>query len=255
MREIIQSRAYSNQFFQLACSHQVKPDLGFAIREWFLGTRTYCLGLAHYAGMLSREVINRPWEEQARLEDAFVVPLHLAAEEFSMGLRGGAGAHYRLFARIGEPLGIDLDSLRSISAGSLPETRALVDSIDEMFHDVYRGAGCLRVFELVGLKICEAFGNICTRGIESNWFDFNEYHLEYVDIHLRAEPEHNDLAVRFIEALCDTPEKEATVTDAVRELCATIGDFWDAVAERTFHSFTDEKAAMCPTGSVPASSC
>src|SRR5947207_2219747 len=101
MKDIIDSRAYSNTFFQLACTHREKPDLPFAIREWFLGTRIYCLGLAQYAGMLSRLILKRPWEEHGRLEDAFVVPLHLAAEEFSMGLRGGAGAqaHREFFRR------------------------------------------------------------------------------------------------------------------------------------------------------------
>jgi len=234
MKVIVESRAFENEFFRLARTTQFKPDLSFAIREWFLGTRVYCHGLAQYAGMLSRLVMNSPWEEHARLEDAFVVPLHLAAEEFSMGLRGGAGAHYRLFARIGEPLGLHLNDLRSITAGTLPETRALVSGIEGMFRDIYRGAGCIRVFELVGLKICEAFGNVCRRGVQFNWFEFTKYHFEYVDIHLKAEPQHNDLAVGFIEALCDTTHKQAEMLGAVRELCDLLGDFWDAVAAQTY---------------------
>lgn len=241
MHEILNSRAYSNLFFTLAKSHDAAPDLPFAMKEWYLGSRMYCFGLANYASVLGELCLQAPLSKTDQLEDAFVVPLHLAAEEFSMGKKGGAGAHYRIFTRLAAPLGLNLEDFRS-HKGELPETKALVDQINEMLSDPYRGAACVRVFELVGLNICKAFGDLCSRMRDRGAISHTTHQKKYVDLHLAVEPVHEKMAIDFIANLIDTDEKRAQLLIDIDDLCCQIGKFWDAVAVRTFCPEDVEKA-------------
>jgi len=237
VREITNSAAYNNVFFTLAESHKRQPDLSVAIREWYAGSRAYCLGLARYTAVLANEVASCELSETDRLEDAFVVPLHLTAEEFSMGLHGGAGAHYRVFSELAEPVGISLNELRN-GARRLdrPGTRELVTTINRMMNELYAGAACLRVFEIVGLKICEAFGNLCRRGTTAGWFNYSPRSLRYVDLHLDVEPRHDEMASRFIDSLCGgSVEKHNAVRSHVICFCDTLSKFWSDLAIDVFH--------------------
>jgi hypothetical protein len=225
------SGAHENSMFRLAVEAPEAVDLRIIVREWYPVTQSFCLGLLTYNALFAREVSRSKRERRRALEEALLAPLEIGSGEFGMGKFGGEGIHYRMFARLGEPLGIELDELQATPYGTLPETRALVDGIETSFSDLYRGAACIRVVEGTAYSIVEAMDRFFSRATKENGKPlFSEYQTEYISLHLEIEKGHDCLATDFTKLLCETEEQEGQLRGGIRKMCSLFGGYWEALA-------------------------
>lgn len=229
--QIMSTRAYNNSLFRIAAEDPSAINLRTIVQEWYPVTQAFCLGLIGYNALFAREVAFSEGGRRQALEEAFLVPLSIGAEEFGNGKFGSDGIHYRMFARLGEPLRIDLSELRARPYGSLPETRDLVKGIREAFSDLRKGAACIRVVEGTAYSIVEAMNYLFGSAKQEDGSPlFSRFQMEYITLHLEIEKEHDCIAGEFIGALCDTDEEKERVRTGIQEMCGLFGDFWEALA-------------------------
>src|ERR1017187_9511355 len=104
MPELPKSRAHANSFFEWSGPGVAHDRTRVLVRNWFPVTHAFCLSLPGYTALLAREVLKSSGKHKQALEKALLVPMSICAGEFGMGSRGVDGMHYRMFARLGEPL-------------------------------------------------------------------------------------------------------------------------------------------------------
>lgn len=246
MPEIGSTKAYNNTLFRLAGVRAGEADLARIVREWYPVTQAFCLGLMAYNSVLAAFLLRSRGAQREALEEAILVPIAIGAEEFGLGRSGAAGIHYRMFARLGEPLGISLDDLRMHSLGSLKATRRLAEGITESLNDPFLGAGCLRVVEATAYKIVEAMDYLFrAKKRPDGELLFSEYQLEYITLHLEIEKEHDALTTHFLESLCANEGERRTVEIGMTTICDLFGDFWEALAAYVFPAAAEMHRAEC----------
>lgn len=235
MINITQTWAYWNAFFEKS-NHPIDfKGISLLVKEWFPVTQAFCLGLPGYISIIAKEIMGSAGRRREALEKAILVPLVISGGELGMGVSGVNGFHYRMFARLGGPLGLKLDDLHQCPRGTLAETGMLVDGIRETLSDLYLGAGCIRVVEGTAYKIVEAMDRLLRPMKQPNGeLLYTEDQLEYITLHLELEKEHDPMAADFIEALCGTPEQRTKVDAGIDQMCQLFGDFWERMAVEVF---------------------
>jgi len=229
-------KAHHNRFFRKAGDIADAHQLRFVAMEWFPVTEAFCTGLLGYLGTLHSE-LRTSAKRRTALEVAALTPIAIASEEFSGGRGGLGGMHYRMFARLGERLGLDIERLRRNPDERMPQTRALVHGIEESMQNVYLGAGCIRVVEGTAYDIVEAFDRAFRpEGANGREITFTDYEREYITLHLVLEKEHDTMSDDFVEALCDTDEQRARVCEGIERMSRLFGDYWEAMADAVFSS-------------------
>lgn len=229
------SRAFWNNFFESARRAPAGADLAPLVREWYPVTEAFCLGLIDYTSVFAQAVRASSGIERDALEAAFLVPLSIGAEEFGLGKFGVHGIHYRMFARLGKPLGIELDALRRDDLDHLDETRSLVRTIRDSFESLLGGAACVRVVESTAYNIVEAMDHLCRAAKTLDGHPlYSEQDVEYVTLHLELEKEHDCLTEGFADACCRTEADREEVAERTADLCQAFGSYWDGLAARVF---------------------
>jgi hypothetical protein len=234
------SQAYSNCFFEAAAVQFTPQDLRTFVREWYPVTQAFCLGLPGYTAVFAHAVLEATGERRSRLEEAIRVPAQICAEELGLEGKDAEGIHYRMFARLGDPLGLELEDLRLESDGTIKETRALVSGIRECLQDLYLGAGCIRVVEATAYNIVQAmdrvFRPLCQASGDSLYAD---YQLEYISLHLVIEKEHDAMTQDFL-AFAETDEERARIHEGAQRMSILLGDYWEKLAEVVFGRTTGQ---------------
>ncbi|MDT5061147.1 MAG: hypothetical protein QOH63_1606 [Acidobacteriota bacterium] len=246
MFELEGTKAYSNSFFEKSKSKNNYTRIDLVVREWFPITQAFCLSLPSYVALITKEIQENEGERRDALEQASLVPIAIGAGEFGFGTRGLNSIHYRMFARLGEPLGLNLNDLRQTPRGTLVETGLLVDAINETLSDLYFGAGCIRVVEGIAYNIVDAMNHLFRPMMRSNSEPlFTEHQLEYITLHLRLERDHDYMAGTFIETLGDTPEHQASIAAGVEKISHLFGNYWEALARVVFVESPSEAIFQC----------
>jgi hypothetical protein len=235
MIDITQTSAYQNTFFDKSENHLGLADVVFFIREWFPVTQAFCLASLGYMSVFAREIISSEENRRDMLEKAILVPIAIGTGEFEKGKGDVGGIHYRMFARLGEPVGLTIKELRHHPRGALIETGRLVDGIRETMGDLYLGAGCIRVVEATAYNIVEAMDRLFRPMRRQDGSPmYSERDLEYISLHLQREKGHNLMAESFAEALCETWEHRASMYAGIERMCGLFGDYWEALARVVF---------------------
>ena len=238
MIDIKPTGAFNNSFFRACRNMPERGVLSRLLPEWYAVTQAFCMGMQTYNALFVSEVLH--CDEGPRrdaLESAMLVSIAIGAGEFGMGRHGLDGIHYRMFARLGEPLGITLGDLRSHPVGTLPNTKRLVEGIRVALSDIYLGAGCVRVVEATAYQIVEAMDSLFRASREPH---FGGDHLQYISLHLELEKEHDSLADSFVALLGDTPERTVRIADGIQMLCGLFTDYWESVAQAVFPSYVTD---------------
>ncbi len=235
MVDLFQSKAYTNSFFEKSKNYGKHLRIDVIVKEWFPVTQAFCLALPSYTGLLTKQILASEGERRNILEEATLISLAIGSGEFSFGTHGLDGIHYRMFARLGEVLGLSLDDLRRHPRGTLVETGILVDAIQETLKDLYLGAGCIRVVEGTAYNIVDAMDRIFhpMKRLDGGPL-FTEHQLEYITLHLKLEKDHNRMATDFANALCEMPEHRTTVDAGVEKMSKLFGNYWEALAQAVF---------------------
>lgn len=246
MVDIKRSRAYSNSFFEKSKHGADRESVALFIQNWFPVTQEFCLALLGYTGCFAGEILRSSGSRRDALERAMLVPLAIGAGEFGIGRHDVNGIHYRMFARLGEPLGLTLEDLRRHPRGTIPETGRLVDGIEKALTDLYLGAGCLRVVEGTAYNIVDAMNRLFHPMKRSGGKPlYTEHQLEYITLHLELEKGHDSMANDFVEVLCDTLGHRARVNDGIKQMSELFGAYWEAMALAVFGEGPLETAARC----------
>jgi hypothetical protein len=232
MYPVEESPAYDNGFFRLAADLRSRVRLTPFVREWFPVTYTYSSSLLRYVSRLVESVRASPVADRARLDRALLIPLRLATEEFGSGASGIEAIHYRMFARLGEPLQIEIEDLLAHPHGQINATRELCQGIEQEFDEIYSGAGCIRVVECTAYNICIAMRNLFCR--DSLKESFRSNHLQYIRLHLGTELGHGRLSEEFAELLCSSEEANKRVNEASKRIGELFGQYWERLAEEVF---------------------
>lgn len=233
-RLILRSRAYANEFFEAASRGARAEDVRTFILEWYPVTEAFCLALPRYTAVFADAIRAASGERRSRLEEAVRIPVEICAQELGLEGEDASGIHYRMFARLGEPLGLDLEFLRGRGDGTLPETRSLVSAIRECFEDLYEGAGCIRVVEATAYNIVEAMDRIFGR-LRTDYGNplYDERQLEYISLHLVIEKEHDSMTEDFL-TFADNEEEQRRVHKGAERISTRFGDYWDTLAGVVF---------------------
>jgi hypothetical protein len=244
MIDITGTRAYKNQFFTLAQRSPVLADLRAVICEWYPVTQAFCLNLQKYNALFAQEVLSSSGQRRKLLEEAMLTPIRIAAEEFGLGESGVGGIHYRMFARLAEPSGIDIDYLENHPLGHLTQTADLVSGICKSFEDLYLGAACLRVVEGTAYEIVRAMQFIFAPGCNRSYSDFQ---LEYITLHLVIEKEHDSISSDFLALLSENESEARKIECGIEKMCGLFGNFWESLSLATFsHSMASTyKSVPC----------
>lgn len=232
-----QTGAFENAFFAASRNGDCVSSPETIVLEWFPVTQAFCQGICKYLGVFLSAIQAGPPSRRDRLEEAFLVPLQIASEEFGSGQHGVSGIHYRMFARLGEPLGIDPQALMAHPRGSLAATARLVDGIGNAFGELYIGASCIRVVEGTAYNIVEAMDHVFRRlETRDGRPMYSEDQLEYVTLHLEIEKEHDSMSSNFIDMLCDAPGLMDRVNEGVGLMSRLFADYWEAMADAVFQA-------------------
>jgi hypothetical protein len=235
MIDITQTSAYQNVFFERSENHLGVADTVFFIREWFPVTQAFCLASLGYISLFAREIMSSEENRRDLLEKAILVPIAIGFGEFEKGEGDVRGIHYRMFARLGEPVGLTIKELRHHPHGTLIETGRLVDGIRETLGDLLLGAGCIRVVEATAYNIVNAMDRLFRPMKRQDGSPvYSEHDLEYISLHLQREKEHSFMAESFVEGLCETPENKERVDVGIEQMCKLFGDYWEAMARVVF---------------------
>lgn len=227
--------AYQNRFFRRAGDAVAAEKICTLVRNWFPITQAFCQGLTVYCAQLVEAIRRTDRERRCRLEAALLTPLAILAEEFGLGRHGVDGIHYRMFARLGEPLNMTLDALRNDGANRLAETRILVTGIEAAMQDVFAGAACIRVVEATAYNIVESFDKIFRfREGDDGSFLYSDHQLEYITLHLVLEKEHDSMSADFICTLRETDDDENRISAGIEHMCGLFGNYWEAMACEVF---------------------
>lgn len=234
--DIKSSAAYTNSFFTEADENISSDEIRFILKNWFPVTQIFALSLPRYTALFAEEIRETSGRRRDALEKAMLIPLAICAGEYGIGMPM-PGIHYRMFTRLGEPLGLTIDDLRQVARGTMPETARLVDGVEQALGDLCRGAGCIRVVEGTAYNIVEAMDKIfrpMKRADGSHLF--NDHQMKYITLHLEIEKEHDTMSADLIEALCHEPSRCARVEEGIQELCVLFGDYWEAMAKTVYHT-------------------
>lgn len=236
MNALKSTQAYKNSFFIHAEEHKEQAELRVLLHEWYPVTQAFCLSLPGYSGLFANAISNASsLPEKTALEQAFLVVQEITAGEFGMGKRGVDGIHYRMFARLGEPLGITLDELQTHPDGQLPETQALVRGIRRSLGDLYHGAGCIRVVEGTAFNIVEAMDHLFKdRTREDGSPLFTEHQYEYITLHLWLEKEHDEITEDFMDKVVWNKATARRMEEGLTEMATLFGEYWEALSRRVF---------------------
>ncbi len=233
--DIQQTKAYRNAFFKLHETLPTKTGLRLLVQNWFPVTHAFCLSTLIYNGVLAKHILKYNEKTTGSLEQALLATLQIGGGEFAFGAKGLGAVHYRLFARLAQPLGLDFDDLRQTPFGTLPETRDLVNGIRSALSSVFFGAGCIRVVEATAYNIVEAMDRIF-RGISdsANRPLFTDWHLEYITLHLELEKEHDSISTDFLTYVVQNDEQQKRVDDGISQISFLFGRFWERLDELIF---------------------
>lgn len=234
--DIKNSCAYSNSFFTDADENVSPKALQMILKNWFPITQIFALNLPRYTALFAEEIRETSGRRRDALEKAMLIPLAICAGEYGIGM-STPGIHYRMFARLADPLGLTIDDLRQNTHGTMPETARLVDAIENALNDLCQGAGCIRVVEGTAYNIVEAMDKIFRPMKQTNGTSlFNDFQMEYITLHLEIEKEHDTMSADLIEALCYEPARRARVENGIKELSVLFGDYWEAMAKCVYHT-------------------
>lgn len=231
MTDILATRACRNEFLDSAGPSISERGLRRIVEEWFPVTFAFCTGVVRYAGLLSDRVYHGDPEARDQSEAALLMPLEVATAEFGFGQYGPLGIHYRMFARLGEPLGLGMEDLLANRRGHLPETANLVDTIRGSFDSFVPGAACLRVVEGSAFTIVDMMDRVFThQAAVDGGPRFSDYQLEYIKLHIVLEKEHDIQSENFYSELVNSSQDGAELDREVVRISESFGKYWDALA-------------------------
>lgn len=231
MTDILATRACRNGFLGSAGPSIDVDGLRRIVEEWFPVTFAFCTGVVRYAGLLSDRVYYGSQEARDQSEVALLMPLQVAAAEFGFGQHGSLGIHYRMFARLGEPLGLGMEDLLANRRGRLPETANLVDTIRSSFDSFVPGAACLRVVEGSAFTIVDMMDRVFAHQSTADGTPlFSDRQLEYIKLHIVLEKEHDIQSESFCSDLVKSSQDGPELDREVVRISDAFGKYWDALA-------------------------
>ena len=231
MYDLAESPANQNQFFTQARALASESAARIVINEWYRISEVFCLSIAEFAGTLAAVTRQEAGDDRIRLEQAILVPMAIAAGEFGFGVHGVDGIHYNMFARLGRPLGIAPEDIRSCEP-ELQETRDLVHTIREAFRDHLGAAACIHVVEGSAFQIVVAFESFFVELEQSGEIILTDHDREYITLHLGIEKEHDAMATAMLDQLIRGQAATLQLRDKTRRIAEDFGRFWDALARR-----------------------
>ena len=162
-------------------------------------------------------------------------PFLITAGEFSLDVGDSAdSAHFEMFTRLGEPLSRPFDNHPSKYTGLLPSTSALLEGIKHNFSDLYLGVGCLSAIEEMAYDIVHMMDNYFRPMKDENGMPlYTDYHLEYIDLHLKIEPMHDRMMWDFIDKIESNEGQRSRINDGRQEIKRLMIEFWDSLANIT----------------------
>lgn len=232
MISIVNTEAFNNRFFELSTRGiNINQAIVF-IKEWYPVTEAFCLGLPSYVGLFADHILAADEERRDALEQAMLIPVAISSVELGGGGTGVQDIHFRMFARLGEPLGLTRNGLRSHARHPHPVTRQLVAGIRDSLADICKGAGCIRVVEGTAFRIVETMNALFRSVLSTNGVPvFSERDLEYITLHLEIEKGHDSMAADLISLLCATREEQEQVEDEISTMCRLFGEYWKTLAD------------------------